>query len=213
MSPNERKQFSELLTDALAFWRRDVSPFTLSVWWQACEPFSLEQVSKALTAHAMDPDQGRFAPMPADIVRQLQGSVSDRALVAWGRVLDATQRVGAYQSVVFDDPAIHAAIEDIGGWVNVCRLPYAELSHTERRFCESYRAYARRGDFAYPPALLGQHAIDNAAAGFKSAPPLLLGDSGKAQLVLQNGTSGSRQQVTPFGLTAVPRLRIAGATE
>jgi hypothetical protein len=52
-------------------------------------------------------------PKPADIVRNLQGTASDRSLIAWGKLLEAMRRVGAYRSVAFDDGAIHAAVEDM----------------------------------------------------------------------------------------------------
>ena len=71
MNPADRGEFARLLTDALAFYGKDVSRFALDVWWQACQPFTLDQVSRALTRHAMDAERGQFAPKPADLVRQL----------------------------------------------------------------------------------------------------------------------------------------------
>lgn len=207
MKEQDKREFVTLLGDVMAFYRQDVSPFAVSVWWQACAPFDIEQVRKALTAHAMDPDRGQFAPKPADLVRQLQGTKTDRALVAWGKVHEAMGRVGAYQSVVFDDPAIHAAIDDMGGWPNVCRLPTDDLSHTQRRFCELHRAYAGRGEFAHPPVLVGVHEAENRAAGRRVAQPLLIGNAEKAREVLALGASGPRQAVTPLSLAA-PALRL-----
>ena len=62
MDISESQAFSNMITDALAYWKQDASKFTINVWWQGCKPFTLEQVSKALTAHATDPDKGQFAP-------------------------------------------------------------------------------------------------------------------------------------------------------
>lgn len=205
MQPTDRSKFQDLMTDALAFYRRDLSRFALSVWWQACQPFDFEQVAKALTAHAMDAERGRFAPMPADIVRQLQGTQTDRSLIAWGKVLDAIQRVGAYQSVVFDDGAIHAAIEDMGGWVKLCRGNSDDLPHVQRRFCETYRVYAKRPDIAYPPKLLGEHEVTNLLSGKSVAAPLLIGDVERAQKTLRDGVTGQRTTITP--LDALPAMR------
>jgi hypothetical protein len=53
------------------------------------------------------------------------------------------ERVGAYQDVVFDDPAIHAVIEDCGGWPKVCRTELKELSYLQHRFCESAQGVHR----------------------------------------------------------------------
>lgn len=208
MKPHDKPVFVSLLTDALAFYRRNVSDFALSVWWEACQPFDFEQVSKALTAHAMDPERGQFAPMPADIVKQLQGTSTDRSLIAWGKVLDAIQRVGAYQSVVFDDGAIHASIEDMGGWMALCRSQTDDLPHLQRRFTETYRAYARRPDISYPPRLLGEFEINNSLTGKRVAPPMLIGDAKKAKRVLQTGHAASKTAIT--ALDALPTLKQIG---
>ena len=54
MRASDRKAFSDLLTDALAFYGQTTSRFALDVWWQACQGFELEQVSiKAKTNKGM----------------------------------------------------------------------------------------------------------------------------------------------------------------
>ena len=196
MKPSDKPAFAQLLTDALAFYRQDVSTFALGVWWQACEAFDLEQVSKALTAHAMDPERGRFPPMPADLVRVLRGTLADRSLIAWGKVLDAMQRVGAYRTVVFDDGAIHAAVTDMGGWPAVCRGNVDELQFAQKRFCELHRAYSLRPDAAYPAQLLGEHALANRLAGHAAEPPTLIGDAEKALQVERQGSEGAKTTIT-----------------
>jgi hypothetical protein len=159
MNQNEQFQFSKLVSDVLGYYRQDASVFTLQVWWSGCQPFSLEQVSKALTANATDPDKGQFAPKVADIVRQLAGTKTDRSLLAWGRVHDAMSSVGAYQDVDFGDNAIHAAIMDLGGWVKLCRTELTEMSYLQHRFCEMYRAYQAAGTTEIP-ALAGDRSPD-----------------------------------------------------
>ena len=196
MKQGEMVGFQSLLTDALAFYRQDVSEFALSVWWQACSPFSLEQVQKAFTAHATDAERGRFPPMPADIVKNLQGTQTDRSLMAWGKVLEGIQRVGAYQSVGFDDPAIHAAVEDLGGWPAICRSTMQELPHLQRRFTESHRAYSGRQSFPFPAYLIGESEADNRTAGKRVAPPVLIGNPERAAEILRLGHAGPRNAIT-----------------
>ena len=208
MTESDRAELGALLTQALGFYGQTMSPFALGVWWAACQPFGLDQVRKALTAHALDPDRGQFAPKPADLVRQLRGTVGDRGLVAWGKVLDAMQRVGAYQSVVFDDPAIHAAVSDMGGWPAVCRSKTDELPFTQKRFTDLHRAYALRPDAAFPPRLVGEHEMQNSINGFSSAPPMLVGDPQKALAVQAAGTIGSKTAITAGD--AVPAIRRIG---
>jgi hypothetical protein len=189
----DKAQFQRLMTDVMAFYRQDMSKFALSVWWNACEGFDFEQVAKACTAHAADPERGQFAPKPADIVRALAGTQTDRALVAWGKFHDGMQRVGAYASVVFDDPVIHAVVEDLGGWPKLCRGTLDELPHVQRRFCESYRAYSRRTDVAFPARLRGASEAENSLAGRRVAPPVLIGNPAAAAEVMRLGGAPKAQ--------------------
>ena len=205
MTADDKRAFADLMTQALAFYRQEVSTFTLSVWWQACQPFSLEQVQKAFTAHATDAERGRFPPMPADIVKQLQGTQTDRGLLAWGKVLEAMQRVGAYQSVAFDDPAIHAALEDVGGWTAACRTTMDELPFLQRRFTESHRAYTGRHGFQFPRYLIGESESANRAAGKRVMPPVLIGNPEKAAEVVKLGSDGARNEITT-GAQAIAAL-------
>lgn len=208
MNASDKAAFAQLLTDAMAFYRQDVSTFAVSVWWQACERYEFEQVAKAITSHAMDPERGQFAPKPADIVRQLQGTATDRSLIAWGKVLDAMQRVGAYTSVVFDDGAIHAAIEDMGGWMKLCRSQTDELPFLQRRFCDAHKVYSNRPDLAYPAKLLGEHELNNRMAGQKTAPPVLIGNPDKAKQTLALGSNTGKTTIT--ALEAVPAFKRIG---
>jgi len=179
MNRDDAEEFQRFMADALAFYKQSASEFAMSVWWQACQNFSLEQVRKALTAHAMDPDRGRFPPMPSDIVRHLQGTHTDRSLLAWGVVLEAISSVGAYSSVDFGDPATHQAITDIGGWQTLCSSSTDELPFLQKRFCEAHRVYSQRGAPANAVThLAGAHEIANRGAGKPVAEPVRI--SGRA---------------------------------
>ena len=196
MKQNERDKFLEVLGGVHDFYNKDLSKFAVAVWMQACETFDAEQLTKALSAHLMDAERGQFMPKPADIVRQLQGTHGDRSLIAWGKVLDACARVGAYASVCFDDGLIHAAIEDMGGWVKLCRSNTDELGYLQKRFCDSYKAYSGRGDVAYPALLAGEHDQRNVLKGFKAAPAVLIGNPEKAKRVQLHGSAMPKTQIT-----------------
>jgi hypothetical protein len=207
MQAADKPAFKALLTDALAFYRQDVSKFALSVWWAACERFDLEQVSKALTAHAMDPERGQFAPKPADVVRVLQGTHTDRSLMAWAKFYAAMGRVGSWRSVVFDDPSIHATIEDLGGWQALCSGTAEELPFLQRRFCDAHRAYSRRPGHPYPPRVAGAFELTN---GFvRDCDVALVGDKDEC-LRVQAGGSAQREQITSMS-AAVAQLGLSGS--
>jgi len=205
MTADDKPAFARLLTDALAFYRQDVSAFTLTVWWAACEAFDMEQVRKGLTAHALDPERGQFAPKPADLMRVLHGTQADRSLVAWGKLMDAIRAVGAWRSVVFDDGAIHAAIEDMGGWPKVCRSGLDELPFLQRRFCELHRSYSMRADGVFPGILIGDAEATNRHAGQPVEPPVLVGDAALAMEVRRIGVVGPKTPMVLAGM--LPQLR------
>jgi hypothetical protein len=211
MTPAEKDKFLNVLQGVHDFYGRDMSAFAVTVWAMACETFDVEQVSKALSAHLMDPERGQFMPKPADIVRQLQGTNTDRSLIAWGKVLDAMQRVGAYATVCFDDGLIHAAITDMGGWMQLCRGKVDELPFLQKRFCDGYKAYANRGDVVYPAVLLGEHEIANNAKGYVSASPVLIGNPDKAVRVRQSGVIGPKTQITHIADNVSPIKRLENA--
>lgn len=197
MKQSDLPEFSQLLTDVLAYYRQDASKFVVSLWWGACQNFDLEQVNKALTAHATDAERGVYAPKVADLVRILSGTVTDRAALAWGRTLEAMQTVGAYSDVVFDDPAIHAAIEDCGGWVKICRSQTEELSYLQHRFCLSHKAYTGRGEFEYTRRLMGDRSPDQeySTRGIPLPKPAVVGDVDRARSVYRGGRIGGKTAI------------------
>lgn len=215
MRSDHFQQFRELLTNVMAYYRQDVSQFVLDLWWNACKGFEFEQVAKAMQAHATDPERGQFAPKVADIARVLQGTTTERAALAWGRVHDAMARVGAYTDVVFDDPAIHAAVEDMGGWPKMCRTDLKELSHLQHRFQIAYRAYAERGQFDYPPRLGGDRSPDHEFErhGIPLPKPAVIGDVDRARLVYRGGTGKTAIQFKSIQALGDELLSIPHAKE
>lgn len=195
MNQSEKVEFGELLTNVMAYYGKDASDFLLDAWWGACSGVSLEQVQKAINAHIRDAERGAFPPKVSDIVRALQGTSTDRATLAWGKVFGAMGSVGAYQDVVFDDAAIHAAIVDCGGWQKVCRGDLKELSFLQHRFTQSYKAYTDRGVFDYPRMLGGDRSPDSEYLKFgRPLPkPAIVGDPARAALVLSQGGTGGPQ--------------------
>jgi hypothetical protein len=183
MNMEQKTDFYLLVSDALGYWKQDVSEFALSVWWNGCKGFDFDQVARALSEHATDPDKGQFAPKVADIVRILGGTRTDRSLLEWGRVHTAMSSVGAYSDIDFADPATHAAIRDMGGWPKICRTNIDELSYLQHRFCELYKAYDGRE--VEQVHLIGDRSPNEmyAKRGLQAPKPVLIaGANPKAKL-------------------------------
>jgi len=218
MSPSDQPKFSALLSDVMAYYGKDASTFMVSLWWDACKGLDFAQVQAALNQHARDPERGQFAPKVADIVRILEGTATERATIAWGKTLDAMERVGSYTDVVFDDAVIHAVVQDLGGWVKICRSSMAELSYLQHRFTESYRAYANRARSGamdeYPRVLCGDRSPDETyeRRGLPAPKPAVIGDVVQARLVWQRGSRNAKREPLSVADAAAQQLTLVAAT-
>jgi hypothetical protein len=203
------KRFSMSLMAMSELYGKSVSEGAVLLWWKALEGFDIEQVEQAFAKAVQNPEGGQFMPKPADLIREMAGTKTDRARIAWSKAFDAMQRVGAYQSVAFDDAVIHAVIEDLGGWTKVCRSDLNELSYLEHRFCEAYRAYSGRPDMVYPAKLIGEYEAQNRIDGRKVSPPMLIGDPQKASDVLRLGSTAPKTQFT-LASDVMPAMQLEG---
>lgn len=183
-------EFREFLESALAFWGVSVSEFSLSVWWQAMQPYEIAAVRQAVSRHAMNPDSGQFPPKPADITRMLGGTTQDAALQAWAKVDRAVRHVGTYADVVFDDPLIHRVLHDMCGWIGLGQKTEDEWPFVAREFENRYRGYRIRSEEPeYPRQLIGIANASNQRNGQPLQLPLLVGDARRCQSVLAGGTN------------------------
>lgn len=208
MTDDDMAPFAAYLTGVLKYYRQPPTDFLIDVWWAGMQAYSLAEVKRALQSHIGDPDHGQFPPKVADVVRQLSGTATDRAAVAWGKVIDTMRRVGAWQDVLFDDPVIHAVVADMGGWPKVARTEDADLSYAQDRFNKTYRSLSERGVDGYPRILAGARDSDDEyqRRGLPVPAPVLIGDPAQCALVMERGGE-SRAQLTflPAG-AALDRL-------
>lgn len=189
MDQTERKHLALALSATMEVYGKTVTPTMAEVWIAALDGFTVAQIRGALSAHMRDPDTGQYPPKPADVVRLLRGTSADNATLAWVKVTAAMRGVGGYASVVFDDPAIHAAIESMGGWPKLCVGEEAELPFRERDFRGVYTAMRNRGGFEYPAVLAGRSEIECIASGHAARvpAPVLCGDRQSCEVVRLSG--------------------------
>lgn len=188
MIDSDKKNFLSMISSVYAFYRQDFSQFAGIVWWEAMKPFDYPAVTDALNRHCINPDNGQFMPKPADVVRMLQGSSKDAALVAWSKFDKAIRSVGTYESVVFDDSLIHSVITDMGGWIYLGSKKEDEWPFVKNEFENRYRGYSSRSvKPEYKPVLVGLAEAQNAQIGFRSLKPRLIGNPEKASDVYLGG--------------------------
>lgn len=206
MHPTDRKDFGLLIAGVYAYHRQPCSDMLIGMYWRGCQRWDMEQVRSALDQLTCDAELGKFPPKISDLTRVLEGTHTDRAQLAWGKCLDAMSRVGAYTDVIFDDPAIHAAVEDLGGWPKMCRTETKGLSYLQHRFCESHKAYTgRNGAFDYPRRLAGDRSPDHEfeRKGLDLPRPALVGNAEACKRVFHGGSTGGKTGITFTPLQAL----------
>lgn len=77
-------------------------------------------VLDAISVYGRTATYSKF-PLPGELRELVEGSATDAAAKAWIKLQNAYRKAGASMSVLFEDGAIGAAIQDVfGGWVACC---------------------------------------------------------------------------------------------
>lgn len=194
---NPATRFAKALSALAEYYGRELSEGVIALYWQGLQQYPIDDIESAIGRHLQNPDTGQWMPKIADIVRMIDGTTQSAAAMAWAKVMRAVGSVGQFQSLAFDDALIHLAIDDLGGWPKLCQTAEAELPFLQKRFETNYRAYRQRGSDLppHPRYLPGVCEMQNAAEGFRSDPPRLVGDLERAQLVYRGGSDAPRLPV------------------
>ena len=192
----EKKRFAMLMTSVIVgiYGKPEMSKDALRLYWVILKGHSYEQIESGLQGHLRDPESGQFPPKPADILRHIHGRAAVNAPLAWSRLINAVAQHGTYASVCFDDPLIHCACRDIGGWQQLGQTTTDQLPFVQARFEKAYKAYQERGPGEYPRELSGVHAVSISRCGGQEQLPILIGDETKAAAVYRAGTLMLEQQ-------------------
>jgi hypothetical protein len=146
----------QVILIAADLYKSDFSELTIRTWALVLAPFEPKAIEAALMAHMRDPERGRFAPRPADLIGQIERSQAAGVDLAQLAIQRAIRTVSARTGVAFDDPVTHVAMQSIGGWPRA----YAELSSPETAgdyvilFAKAY-AKARENKAPHPAFLPG----------------------------------------------------------
>jgi len=188
MNGQDVKAFTEMIQALSEVYKNPLSKFAIKIYWNALKGYPLESLLKAGESLAKSL---RWMPKPADFVEAIDGGVGDRSAHAWHKVKRAIEDVGAYRSVVFDDPLIHATVMSMGTWPEICRTPIKELPFVAKRFESTYRAAEQNPPESHQGKLIG--ISDGGNMGRHDGhvrPPVMIGDVKRAAEVLRIGEIG-----------------------
>lgn len=202
MEASDAKKFKALLDAVADSYGKQVTNGMRDLYWEAFSKYPYPEVRRAFSAHVMHPDHGRFWPKPADIVRQIDGDSASGGLIALEKLKRAIRTIGPHRDVVFDDPLIHACVEQLGGWIAVNEWTDEELGYRGNEFQKLYTGLYGK-DVPYSAILRG--IAHNSLSEHNMLPaPLLVGDREKAQQVMIRGQDKPRLQVTRAARELVP---------
>lgn len=101
MSPSDKAEFARAVSATMEVYAQSVSKEAVAMWWAVLQGYSLDEVKQALTAHLSDPERGRFAPRPADVIAKIPTGHPE-ANEAWAMVASAIGDEGA--TLVITEP-------------------------------------------------------------------------------------------------------------
>lgn len=113
MLESEKARFGVIIGAVFESFGQESTPPRLMGYWLGLKDLELAAVEKAAGRALREMTR---LPAPAEL-RKLAGEMTsqDRALAAWGDVLNAVP-VGCYRHVDFQDKLCNAAIRMLGGW-------------------------------------------------------------------------------------------------
>lgn len=140
MDKNDYKIFAAAWRNALTIYGKDADTDVIATVFGTLQGYPLDEVLAAINEHLVDPNDGRFQPKPADIVRNIQRHANADAGQAFDRVL---RQLNPYVTPVFDDERVAGAVCAVGGWQALCRITNSEIPTTRARFIEAFNDNAR----------------------------------------------------------------------
>ncbi len=175
LTPSDLQKILEPVSELFS---RPMTPEILNLWFGLLGPHSPDEIRKAFSRFIQAESR---MPLPADILGILRGAGEDRALAALMKVEKAIDEHGAYATVIFDDPVIHATIQSLGGWIKSCRQTEYEFTWWKKEFRERYQYFEQYGPPSEVPVrLAGIFDQANLPRGETSQEPKVVGDYEKA---------------------------------
>jgi hypothetical protein len=140
----DRQSFIMRMTALCDVFRVEVSESLFEGYWIALHNLDVEDFNTAIVRAL---SESEFMPKPLEL-RKLAGlsTPDDLAIAAFQYARDAIGPVGCYRSPDFEDPAINAAIRNMGGWVEFCMQDAEKIEVWGRKeFERQYLAAIRLG--------------------------------------------------------------------
>lgn len=206
---NDGKAFGELIAAAGELYNKKVSMAMVEMLFSDLSVYTIEQVRAAFAAHRRDPVGGKFWPLTSDFVRHIEGLPVDVANQQWMTVYRAIKAHGSWVTVCFDDPAIHAAIASMGGWIKLCSKSEDDMQFAQKDFVRLYAAAAKSPVLldSAPRYLLGEISLHNNKLGEEpnGKDIVFIGERRKCLQLLNRPSNQTKKAISVAEIKQIPR--------
>lgn len=165
-------EFFKRMTVLGELYGKEISKGLMDLYWESLQDLTDEQFEKACQIISRS-NKYNSLPKPAEFLEAINGTSSDQkskdeilATQALLKLEEAIQKHGYYDSVQFDDPRIHKAIEHLGGWMKISTITMDEWTWIKKDFEKIYKSLLNRPyDESYPNRVVGFLEQDNLNRG------------------------------------------------
>lgn len=185
MDNSDVVEFTQTWAGAFAAVGKEATDIAIEMAFEVLKGHELADIKRAVMTHI---STSPYPPKPSDINELINGDPESRKLKAWSMVEDAIRRVGGHESVVFDDPATMVVIEEMGGWIGLCKITDKELPFKRNEFVKRMTPYLHTPPTDHPKRLCGVNEQANRGQYPElTQEPKLIGNPERARLVYEGG--------------------------
>ena len=134
------------------------APF-LQLYFISLSDYAYEQVEWAIGEHMKDPDDGKFFPKPANIIKYLKPkeiSAEQKAELAWAQIEREIRVTGSWGELKLDDKQGLAALKSFTSWKDLCGMDTDKLTWAKKEFISMYSTYENTPIDMLPSSLPGR---------------------------------------------------------
>lgn len=175
-------------------------PTTLifAIWDQAMDGCSGDQIDAAFMSYVRSEDSN-FPPSSPSVLLKHMTSNRDCAEYAFRILRGAMSQASSRLGIAFEDPTMHRAILELGGWVDVyfylCDDQKREEFH--ERFVKTYARIAKAPVAPHPAYLPGRYNDDQYVP---------VGDEDRVDAVVRSGYDPKKPELGYHYAAAQPKL-------
>lgn len=210
MTKQDVTKFAEIMAYLGTVFGKELTSVGLTAYFRTMADLSIEQIQRAALHLANNRTITGTFPLPAEFrqaLDNLDGSVEERAELAWRTLLWSIENVGSYSSVAWDDPHIADTVHALGGWLRVCSADgnlandewlTKNLTWRHKEFIQMYARCAEREPvLMYLPGLA---ELENRDTYPDAVPPIkrVTGKLGQYRITHQQQLPGAESKLLPI---------------